>query len=195
VAVTAPDVTMQHATALPTLPPLRASARSSRNQACSSPALTNQALPADDLLMCSSQGGLLPWTWLSPPPTGWIPPPEATTAAGAAAQAYERHKRAYLGTADDCEAQGIQFRPIVGEPSGGWGPSALCTLKAIAKAQVSGSHDGDAGAILSAELQHLCTAVRRANARAVLSRSSGPHALPPPAVADATAILGVPPVA
>ena len=46
-------------------------------------------------------------------------PPEAVTTARAAAAAYENHKRAYLGTADDCAAQGVQFRPIVVEPSGG----------------------------------------------------------------------------
>ena len=97
-------------------------------------------------------------------------PPEATSSAGAAAEAYERYKREYLHTANDCEAQGHQFRPIVGEPSGGWGPSAMCTFKAIAKARSAGSQE-EASSSLAAELQHLCTAVRRANARAVLSRS------------------------
>lgn len=88
---------------------------------------------------------------------------------GAAAEAYERYKRRYLNTAEDCAAQGFQFRPIVGEPSGGWGPSAICTFKTIAKIRSADSHR-DAGQILSLELQHLCTAVRRANARAVLTR-------------------------
>ena len=118
-------------------------------------------------------------------------PPEATTTSGAAAEAYERHKRAYLNTADDCVSQGLQFRPIVGEPSGGWGPSAMCTFKAIAKAHAAGSHQ-DAGSILAVELQHLCTAVRRANARAVLSRGCDTTVLPSSACADAAAILHSP---
>ena len=97
-------------------------------------------------------------------------PPEASTRPGATALAYENYKRNYLNTATDCDAQGFQFRPIVGEPTGGWGPSAVCTFKKLAKAQADLSHE-DAGHILAIELQHLCTAVRRANARAVLCRS------------------------
>ena len=115
-------------------------------------------------------------------------PPEAVTTPGAAAEAYERHKRAYL---EDCATQGLQFRPIVGEPSGGWGPSAMCTFKAIAKAHAAGSHQ-DAGSILALELQHLCTAVRRANARAVLSRGCDTSAFPSSACAYAAAILQSP---
>ena len=117
-------------------------------------------------------------------------PPETTTKPGAAAAAYESYKRQYLNTATDCEAQGFEFRPIVGEPSGGWGPSAICTFKAIAKAhaQAVGS-DEDAGRTLTNELQHLCTAVRRANARAVLCRSCTTHSQPSATEADAMAIL------
>ena len=77
----------------------------------------------------------------------------------------------------------------MGEPSGGWGPSAICTFKAIAKAQADGSQDLDAGVLLSAELQHLCTAVRRANARAVLSRSRDALVMPCAVASDAVAIL------
>ena len=97
-------------------------------------------------------------------------PREATSTAGAAAAAYEAHKRAYLNTAEDCVAQGIAFIPMVGEPSSGWGTSAICTFKALAKAQTAGT-DLDSGSVLASELQHLSTAVRRANARAVLCRS------------------------
>ena len=107
---------------------------------------------------------------------------------GAAAEAYERQKRSYLNTAEDCATQGLQFRPIVGEPSGGWGPSAMCTFKAIAKAHAGWSHQ-DAGSILTLELQHLCTAVRRAHARAVLSRGCDLTVLPCTAASDAAAIL------
>ena len=86
--------------------------------------------------------------------------------------AYEAHKRSYLGTAADCAAQGLAFLPMVGEPSGGWGPSAICTLKAIARAKAARC-DLDPSQILSLELQQLSTAVRRANARAVLRRDCG----------------------
>jgi hypothetical protein len=98
-------------------------------------------------------------------------PPEAITKAGATAQAYERTKRNHLNTEADCSAQGIAFIPIVGEPSGGWGPSAMCTLKAIARSQAA-SNGQEEKCILSKELQHLCTAIRRANARAVLRRGA-----------------------
>ena len=116
-------------------------------------------------------------------------PPEATSVPGAAAQAYEGRKRVHLNTAQDCATQGLAFVPIVGEPSGGWGPSAMCTFKAFARAQsvVTGQ---DAAQILAAELQRLCTVVRRANARAVLSRGCDLRALPGSAAGDAFALLG-----
>ena len=115
-------------------------------------------------------------------------PAVALTRPGAAAEAYERHKRTYLHTADDCMAQGFQFRPIEGEPSGGWGPSAMCTFKAMATAQAASSYL-DESTILSSELQQLCTAVRRANARAVLSRGGDSADPCSAAVADAAALL------
>ena len=113
---------------------------------------------------------------------------QASTTAGAAAVAYEAHKRAYLHTADACAAQGIAFLPMVGEPSGGWGPSAICTFKSFAKAQAAGT-DLDHGTILKSELHHFCTAVRRANARAVLCRSCDDGSLPSSALLDAASLL------
>ena len=97
-----------------------------------------------------------------------VPSPLGRAARGylhcrSAAAAYEAHKRAYLNTAEDCVAQVIAFIPMVGEPSGGWGTSAICTFKALAKAQTAGT-DLDCGSVLASELQHLSTAVRRANA-------------------------------
>ena len=91
-------------------------------------------------------------------------PPEAVNTIGAAAEAYERQKRSYLNTAEDCATQGFQFRTIVGEPSGGWGPSAMCTFKAIAKAHAGWSHQ-DAGSILTLELQHALLSVGRTPAQ------------------------------
>ena len=48
----------------------------------------------------------------------------AAQRSGAAAEEYEQYKRSYLNTAAECESQGIAFVPLVGEPTGGWGPSA-----------------------------------------------------------------------
>ena len=115
-------------------------------------------------------------------------PAEALSIPGAAATAYEAHKRFYKNTASDCEAQGMAFLPMVGEPTGGWGTSAACTFKAFAKAQAAGT-DMMAGTILATELQHLCTALRRANARAVLCRSCDPCSMANPTFTDAASVL------
>ena len=85
-------------------------------------------------------------------------------------------------------AQGMAFLPMVGEPTGGWGTSAACTFKAFAKAQAAGS-DLEHGTILATELRHLSTVLRRANARAVLSRAGAPQDSPGTALANAMAIL------
>ena len=96
----------------------------------------------------------------------------ASRKAGAAAEAYEGYKRSYLNTAADCVNQGLAFVPLVAEPSGGWGPSALCTFKALARthAIVSGC---DSGIVLKDFLSRLCAVVRKHNARAVLRRGAG----------------------
>ena len=96
---------------------------------------------------------------------------QAALRCAAAAEAYEVYKREYKGTAADCRSQGISFIPMVAEPSGGWGPSAVCTLKALARAAATRSHSGAGpSAILAEHLQQLCTAIRRASARAILRR-------------------------
>ena len=115
-------------------------------------------------------------------------PPEALTTPGATATAYETYKRSFKNTAADCEAQGMAFIPMVGEPTGGWGPSAACTFKAFAKAQAAGS-DAPASTILAHEFQHLCTAIRRVNARAVLCRCTGLSDGGTPALTEAAAVL------
>ncbi len=74
----------------------------------------------------------------------------------------------------DCAAQGISFIPVVAETSGGWGASAMCTFKALAKAAASRELDDAESAVkprLQRHLEHECTAIRRANARAVLRRA------------------------
>jgi hypothetical protein len=61
----------------------------------------------------------------------------AAQQAGTAETAYELVKRNHMTTAADCQSQGMSYIPIVGEPSGGWGPSALCAFKALARAVCS----------------------------------------------------------
>ena len=68
----------------------------------------------------------------------------------------------------------------------------MCTFTAIAKAHAGWSHQ-DAGSILTLELQHLCTAVRRANARAVLSWSALAAGFVDAAVPAAIAIVAASP--
>ena len=68
-------------------------------------------------------------------------------------------------------AQGISFIPVVAVASGGWGPSGICTLKALARAEalVSGK---DQDVVFAFYLQRLCTAIRKSNARALLCRQA-----------------------
>ena len=111
----------------------------------------------------------------------------AAQRSGAAAKAYEQTKREYLGTAAQCEAQGFSFVPFVGETSGGWGPSAICTLKAFARA--SAVRTGvESGVIKTQQLQALGSAVRRSHARAVLRRDTGSDA-PADTLVSAAAVL------
>ena len=74
---------------------------------------------------------------------------------------------------------------MVAEPSGGWGPSGLCTLKAPARAEalVNGV---DQAVVCAGYLQRLCTAIRKSNARALLHRTVAEDA-PGPQLADAAA--------
>ena len=95
---------------------------------------------------------------------------EAARTTGAAATAYENFKRTHLQTEEDCLRQGISFIPVVGETSGGWGPSAICTFKALAKAAAQSEEEWQE--IFKQHLGLVCTAVRRANARAVLRRQA-----------------------
>ena len=98
----------------------------------------------------------------------------ASLHCAAAAEACESYKREYLGTAADCQSQGLSFIPMVAEPSGGWGPSGACTLKALSKAAAVRSTSGaEPSAVLAEHLQRLCAAIRRASARAILRRDGG----------------------
>ena len=88
---------------------------------------------------------------------------------GSAAVDYEETKRHHLNTEQDCARQGVTFIPMVAEPSGSWGPSAVQTFAQMAR--ISGLQtDADPGPILGHMYQALCVTIRRASARAVLWR-------------------------
>jgi len=117
---------------------------------------------------------------------------QASLRGAAAAEAYECYKRQYLDTAADCQSQGLAFIPMVAEPSGGWGPSGACTLKALSKAAAARSPTGaEPSAILAERLQRLCAAIRRASARAILRRDGDSEPLRCPRQA-ALAVLATP---
>ena len=96
---------------------------------------------------------------------------QASLRVGHAASQYEDHKRAHLGTEEDCRRQGILFVPLVAECSGGWGKSAIDTFTKWAKrATRRGVQPASPKAILPQYLETLCVAIRSAKARAVLRR-------------------------
>ena len=94
---------------------------------------------------------------------------EASTCAGAAAEAYERYKRNSLNTKVDCRAQGVAFVPMVVEPSGGLGFSAMCTIKRLARAAAIRS-DSQYAPVFASHLASLCSVIRCSNAQALLRR-------------------------
>ena len=78
----------------------------------------------------------------------------------AAVEAYEAHSRTRLHTDHRCAFETLQFLPLVAEAcSGGWGPTATATLRAL-------------GGLIAARSGHsrLSVALQRENARAVLCR-------------------------
>ena len=112
----------------------------------------------------------------------------AAQRSGAAAEEYEQHKRRYLDTAADCESQGIAFVPMVGEPTGGWGSSAICMLKSLARA-ISSRTGVESGKIHAEHLQLLCSSIRRSRARAVFRRDHGLASAGESSVLGAASIL------
>jgi len=97
---------------------------------------------------------------------------EASRHPGAAATAYEHAKRTFLNTALDCQQQGFNFVPLVGEPSGGWGPSAQALFKGLAKC-FAGLTGREAALELKEHRQPIGVFLRRANARAIFRRDHG----------------------
>ena len=85
--------------------------------------------------------------------------------------AYEAYKRSYRNTAVDCLAQGMSFIPMVAESSGGWGTSAVCTLKGLAKAEALRT-GCDWSIVFANHLSRLSTVIRKHNARAMVRRAA-----------------------
>ena len=77
---------------------------------------------------------------------------------------------------------------MIAETSGGWGVSAICTLKALART-VAAQTNQTPQRVLSEQLQLLGTAIRRSNARAMLRREVAPVNLGTSAAASAAAAL------
>ena len=113
---------------------------------------------------------------------------QASLRPGAAAEAYEHFKRRFLDTAAGCQRQGISFIPIVGEPSGGWGPSALCVFKALARS-IANTTGRDVAEVLKEHRQALGVFLRQANARAIFRRDPG--SVPPVGDVFASACLAL----
>ena len=94
---------------------------------------------------------------------------QASVQAGAAAEAYARHKESYLDTAAACAAQGVRFVPLVVETTGHWEAAAGRVLKQIAGA-VAARTGSEPGPVHDALLQELSVVVRSCRARAALRR-------------------------
>ena len=97
---------------------------------------------------------------------------QASFKPGSAAEAYEQHKRSYLDTAAQCLRQGFSFVPVVGEPSGNWGPSAQCVFKQPSKA-IAAASGREASIELLEHRQAMGVLLRLANARAIFRRHPG----------------------
>ena len=89
----------------------------------------------------------------------------------AAAMDYEAHKYAGRDTAQRCSSAGFKLVPLVAETLGGWGPAAQGFFRHLAKA--TANRTGTDVSVATCQLyEHLGITLQRANARAVLSRTS-----------------------
>ena len=94
---------------------------------------------------------------------------------GKAVQAYEHTKRQHLHTEAMCKQQGLVFLPLVAEPSGGWGPTAVMVLKRMARA-AEHRRGLPKGCLFRSWLQRLSVALRTADSMAALRRESDSRA-------------------
>jgi len=114
---------------------------------------------------------------------------QASSKPGAAAEAYEQHKRMYLDTAAQCLRQGFSFVPMVGEPSGGWGPSAQCVFKQLSEA-IAAASGRDSRIELLEHRQAMGILLRLANARAIFRRHPGSTPVHDDPISSALLVLG-----
>lgn len=96
---------------------------------------------------------------------------QASQEAGAAAEAYARHKEFHLRTAEACAAQGVKFVPLVAECSGAWDKGAMKIWSHLARA-VAARTGEDSATSKNLLLQQLGVAIRSYRARAALRRRS-----------------------
>ena len=89
----------------------------------------------------------------------------------AAARSYEAHKLEDRRTAQQCAEAGLTLVPMVAETLGGWGPAAQNFFRNLAR--TTAERQGIDPSIASNQLyEGLGIRLQRANARAVLSRTS-----------------------
>ena len=125
--------------------------------------------PADLFLPCWANGAPAALDFAVTAPQQQTQLAGSQQVALAAATEYEILKRTHLGTASACQAQGIEFIPMVIETTGAWGPAAHPVLHHLAKSASLRSGRSQ-GAELQLFLQVAAVAVRSANARAHLRR-------------------------
>jgi arginine/lysine/ornithine decarboxylase len=89
----------------------------------------------------------------------------------AAARSYEAHKMEDRQTAQLCAAAGLTLVPMIAETLGGWGPAAQHFFRRLSRA--TAERQGLDPSIASSQLyESMGIKLQRANARAVLSRTS-----------------------
>ena len=94
----------------------------------------------------------------------------SASSGSAAVEAYEARKRAPLDTERLCQAEGLQFLPLIAEAcGGGWGPTAAVVWRALG-GLIAGRSGDSPTAETDRLLQSLAIALHRENARAVLRR-------------------------
>ena len=92
--------------------------------------------------------------------------------AGAAAADYEGWKRTFGNTADECARDGLDFYPMVAEPSGGWGPTAVGVFRRLVRCSEASS-DVERSQLALRVRQRFSILVRKHAALAVLARGYG----------------------
>ena len=100
---------------------------------------------------------------------------------------YEQTKFTYKDTKNLCEAQGLEFTPLVFEAhGGGWSTKTRRVLDFLAKQQSSAGDYCKEGTGLRLA-QRLSTSLHRENARAILKRVGGLQRDSTPVITDLTA--------